>query len=296
MSTEDIDPRYAELDSWSTAEMLAAMYEAQLAAAAAVQPALGEIGRAVEDAAEALKHNGRIAYVGAGTSGRLGVQDGAELCPTFNWPRERLQFFMAGGAAALTKSAEAAEDSETDGANAIVAAMIGPADVVIGLAASGTTPYVLGAMRAAHAAGAVTIGMANNPGAPLLALVRHPILLNSGGEAIAGSTRMKAATAQKIALTLFSSALMVKLGRVYGGLMVHMRATNAKLRHRAAGIVSEVTGCPFGKAARFVEEAGGDVKTAVLIAMGRTASEAATLLERTDGNLRAAIGAIRSSE
>src|SRR5579864_613922 len=132
VSTEHIDPRYAELDSWSTAEMLAAMYEGQLAAAAAVQPAVAAIASAVDDAAEVLKRGGRIVYVGAGTSGRIGVQDGTELSPTFDWPAGRLIFLMAGGMAALTKSAEAAEDSEADGARAVSAAKIGPCDVVIG--------------------------------------------------------------------------------------------------------------------------------------------------------------------
>ncbi|HEX3429837.1 MAG TPA: N-acetylmuramic acid 6-phosphate etherase [Rhizomicrobium sp.] len=296
MSTEQIDPRYAGLDSWSTAEMLAVMYEGQLAAAAAVQPALEAIGRAVQDSAAALKHEGRLAYVGAGTSGRIGVQDGTELCPTFNWPAERLLFLIAGGTAALTRSAEAAEDSEPDGAKAIIEATIESHDVVIGLAASGTTPFVLGALRAAQQAGAVTVGIANNPGAPLLGLVRHPVLLRTGSEAIAGSTRMKAATAQKIALNLFSTALMVKLGRVYSGLMVHMRATNAKLKRRAVVIVSDVTGCAAGDGVRFVEEAEGDVKIAILLALGRTRSEAAALLERADGNLRVAIDDIRSGK
>jgi N-acetylmuramic acid 6-phosphate etherase len=270
------------------------MYEGQLAAAAAAEPALEAIAHAVDDAAATLKEKGRIVYVGAGTSGRLGVQDGTELSPTFNWPAERLLFLMAGGMAALVKSAEAAEDSEADGARAIAEANVGCGDVVIGLAASGTTPYTVGALRAAHERGAVTIGIANNPGAPLLDVVRHPILLHTGSEVIAGSTRMKAATAQKIALNLFSTALMVKLGRVYRGLMVHMRATNAKLSRRAAGIVSRITGRPPDETVRFVDEAKGDVKTAVLLALGAPATVAASLLERHDGNLRAAIAEIHA--
>lgn len=296
MSTEHIDPRYAELDSWSTAEMLAAMYEGQLAAAAAVQPALAAIARAVDDAAAVLKGGGRIVYVGAGTSGRIGVQDGTELSPTFDWPAERLIFLMAGGMAALTKSAEAAEDSEADGARAASDANIGPCDVVIGAAASGSTPYTVGALRAAHAAGAVSIGIANNPDAPLLKAVRHPVLLCTGGEAIAGSTRMKAATAQKIALTLLSTALMVKLDRVYRGLMVDMRATNAKLRRRAATIVNRIAGCSHEDAARFVEQANGEVKTAILLALGVGGAEAARLLASHDGNLRAAISDLQSAK
>jgi len=295
MSTEDIDPRFTGLDSWETSRVLAAMYEGQLAAAAAVQPALAVIARAVDDAAAVLKHGGRIVYVGAGTSGRIGVQDGTELCPTFQWPAERLVFLMAGGMGALMRSAEGAEDSDADGARAVADATIGPGDVAIGLAASGSTPYTVGALRTAHAAGALTLGIANNPDAPLLKIVRHPILLCTGSEAIAGSTRMKAATAQKIALNLFSTAVMVKLGRVYRGLMVHMRATNVKLRRRAAAIVSKIAGSSPDDAARFVEEADGDVKMAILLALGTMGAEAHKLLERHDGNLRAAIDAMRSS-
>lgn len=296
MSTEAVDPRYEGLDSWTTPEVLAAMYEGQLAAAAAVQPALPAIARAVEEAAGILKQDGRIVYVGAGTSGRIGVQDGTELCPTFQWPQDRLLFLMAGGMTALVRSAEGAEDSAADGAQAIADAKVGPGDVVIGIAASGTTPYTLGALRAAETAGALTIGVANNPDTPLLKAVRHPILLCTGAEAIAGSTRMKAATAQKIALNLFSTALMVRLGRVYSGLMVHMRATNAKLRRRAAGIVKRFAVCSPEDAVRFVEQADGDVKTAILLALGANRTEAARLLNEHEGHLRAAIHAIPSGK
>ena len=290
--TEHIDPRFAELDAWSTGEMLAAMYEGQLEAASAVERALPALARAIDDAVPALVRGGRLVYVGAGTSGRIGVQDGAELAPTFNWPAERVVFLMAGGMAALTRSAEGAEDSEADGTNAIVKAKVGPADVVIGIAASGTTPYVLGALRAARERDAVTIGITNNPGAPLLKLVRHSVLVETGSEAIAGSTRMKAGTAQKIALNLLSTALMVKLGRVYRGLMVHMRATNNKLRLRAEGIVVALTGLTTDEAARFVELANGDVKLAVLLARGADKDSASRLLEQHGGNLRAAIDAL----
>src|SRR5947209_3281286 len=186
--TEGVDPRYAELDSWPTAQTVAAFYEGQLAAAAAVQTALPAIAREVGDAAQALARGGRLVYVGAGTSGRIGVQDGAELTPTFNWPAERVVFLMAGGLDALVRSVEGAEDSEGDGARAARDSKIGQNDVVIGVAASGTTPFTLGALRAAREAGAVTIAIANNPGAPLLQAARHAVLVATGSEAIAGST------------------------------------------------------------------------------------------------------------
>ena len=289
MRTEQISPRYVELDSWSTAEMIAAMYEGQLAAAAAVRGALGAIAAAVEDAVPALQRGGRIVYAGAGTSGRIGVQDGSELPPTFDWPADRVVFAMAGGLDALVRSAEQAEDDEAAGAQAMADAKIGADDVVIGVAASGTTPFTVGALRASSASGAVTIAVANNPDAPLFEVARHRILADTGSEVIAGSTRMKAGTAQKIVLNLFSTAVMVKMGRVYRGLMVDMRARNAKLRRRAEAMVSEIVRCPEGDAARYLEQADGNVKTAVLIGFGLDRSEATKLLQRHGGNLRSAI-------
>jgi N-acetylmuramic acid 6-phosphate etherase len=292
MLTEKISPRYVELDSWSSGEMIAAMYESQLAAAAAVQGALPAITAAVDEAVPALRKGGRIVYVGAGTSGRIGVQDGSELPPTYSWPADRVVFAMAGGLGALVQSAEQAEDDEATGARAMAEAKIGPDDVVIGIAASGTTPYTIGALRAATAAGAVTVAVANNPGAPLLDAAVHKILVESGAEVIAGSTRMKAGTAQKIVLNLFSTAVMVKLNRVYRGLMVHMRARNAKLLRRAERIVGEIVGCSAVDAARFVEQADGDVKIAVLLGFGLGPAEAAKVLTRHDDNLRLAIGEV----
>ncbi len=289
MRTEQISPRYVDLDSWPTPEMIAAMYEGQLAAAAAVRGALAAIAAAVDDAVAALKRGGRIVYAGAGTSGRIGVQDGSELPPTFDWPADRLVFAMAGGFDALVRSVEQAEDNEAAGAQAMADATIGADDVVIGIAASGTTPYTIGALRAAGAAGAVTIAVANNPGAPLLEVARHRILVDTGSEVIAGSTRMNAGTAQKIVLNLFSTAVMVRMGRVYRGLMVDMRATNAKLRRRAEAMVRELVGCPDSDAARHLEQADGDVKTAVLLGLGLDRGEAAQLLRRHGGNLRDAI-------
>ncbi len=296
MRTEHISPRYVELDSWSAAEMIAAMYEGQLAAAAAVRPALGAIAAAVEDAVPPLQRGGRIVYCGAGTSGRIGVQDGAELPPTYDWPADRVVFVMAGGLDALVRSTEQAEDNEEAGAQAMADANVGADDVVIGIAASGTTPFTIGALRAAAAAGAVTIAVANNPDAPLFAVARHRLLADTGSEVVAGSTRMKAGTAQKIVLNLFSTAVMVRLGRVYRGLMVDMRARNAKLRRRAAAMVGEILGCSEAEAARHVAAADGEVKSAVLIGLGLNRSEAAQLLERHGGSLRAAIEACKGRD
>ena len=296
MATEQISDRYAALDTWSVSEMVAAMFEEQIAAAAAVRHALPAIATAVEDAVPALQRGGRLVYAGAGTSGRIGVQDGAELPPTFDWPSERVVFAMAGGLDALTRSSEGAEDDESAGAKAMTDAKVGANDVVIGVAASGTTPYTIGALRAASAAGAVTIAVANNPDAPLLAAARHRILADTGSEVIAGSTRMKAGTAQKIVLNLFSTAVMVRMGRVYRGLMVDMRARNAKLRRRAAAIVGELVGCGEADATRHLDAADGELKAAVLIGFGLAQSDAAALLDRHGGNLRSAIAELRRDD
>jgi N-acetylmuramic acid 6-phosphate etherase len=289
MFTEHISPRFVDLDSWSTGDMTAAMYDGQLAACAAVKPALPAINAAVDDAAAALKRGGRLVYVGAGTSGRIAIQDGAELRPTYDWPAERLVFVMAGGMQAVVSSVEGAEDNEAKGAEAITQAEVRPNDVVIAVAASGTTPFTIGALRCAGQSGAVCIAVANNRGAPLFALARHKILIETGTEVLAGSTRMQAGTAQKIVLNLFSTAVMVKLGRVYRGLMVSMRATNAKLLRRAQIIVSQIVGCDENAAAQFVQRADGDVKIAVLLALGWEHSDAVEALLRHEGSLRAVV-------
>jgi N-acetylmuramic acid 6-phosphate etherase len=289
MLTEEISARYEDLDSWSSAEMIAAMYEGQLAAAASVRSALDAIAAAVDAAVPALQRGGRIVYAGAGTSGRIGVQDGTELPPTYGWPLDRMVFAMAGGLGALVQSVEGAEDNEAEGERAVVANKIGRNDVVIGIAASGTTPYTIGALRAASAVGAVTIAIASNPDAPLFDVAQHRIMVDTGTEVIAGSTRMKAGTAQKIVLNLFSTAVMVRLGRVYRGLMVHMRASNTKLRRRAERMVAQITGCSAADAARHVEQADGDVKTAILLGAGMNREDAVAALGRHGGNLRSAI-------
>src|SRR5262245_3156189 len=187
-----------------------------------------------------LKDRGRLIYAGAGTSGRLAVQDGAELMPTFSWPPERLLLLIAGGNEALIQAVEGAED-QTEHAIALVKSHgICPKDVLIAVAASGSTPFTLACLRGAKKAGALTIGVANNAGAPLLLESDHPILLDTGVEPIAGSTRMKAGTAQRITLNLLSSLLMIRLGRVYEGLMVDVQATNRKLAKRSEEMLTHL--------------------------------------------------------
>lgn len=289
MTTEDVSPRFVDLDAWDTGDVVEAMLEGQMSAVAAVRAALPMVARAVDDAATALGDSGRLAYVGAGTSGRVAVQDGAELPPTFDWPMAQIVFLLAGGREALIASAEAAEDDTAAGEREVEAARIGPRDVVIGVAASGTTPFTVAAMRRASERGAVTIGIANNSDTPLLKVVRHPILIDTGSELIAGSTRMKAGTAQKIALNLISTGIMIRLGRVYGGMMVNMHAANSKLKRRAEEMVARIGGCVPSRAAEALQLAGGDVKLAALIALGRDAAAARALLDRHRGSLRLAL-------
>ncbi|WP_029031638.1 N-acetylmuramic acid 6-phosphate etherase [Salinarimonas rosea] len=289
MSTERISARYVDLDAWETGEALEAMLEGQLSAVAAVRAALPAIGRAVDDAAARLGETGRLVYLGAGTSGRIAVQDGAELTPTFDWPRERLVFAIAGGEGALVASAEGAEDDEDAAIAAMDAAALGPADVAIGVAASGTTPFTIAGIARARAAGALTIGIASNADAPLLAAAERAILLETGGEPIAGSTRMKAGTAQKVALNLISTGIMLRMGRVYRGMMVNMRAANAKLRRRAEVIVARIAGCEEEVARAALAEADGDIKVAVLVVLGAGPETARARLAASAGNLRLAL-------
>lgn len=296
MSTEGTSRRFAELDLWPTEDAVRAMFESQLAAAAAVQSEVGPLARAAEAAAGRLEHpEGRLVYAGAGTSGRLAVLDGTELEPTFGWSRERLVYAIAGGMEALRGSVENAEDDEESALELVRAAKLGRNDVVIGVSASGTTPFTVAAVREARATGALTIALASNLGSPLLLAAEHPIFLDTGAEVVAGSTRMKAGTAQKIALNLLSTAIMLRLGRVHGGLMVDMRISNRKLRARAAAIVAEISGADLDQAQVALDLAKDDIKLAVLVAMGVNVEPARDLLLRSSNNLRAAMAAARGS-
>ena len=286
MATEEVAPRFADLDGWSLSSAMDAMWEGQLAAVAAIGHALPAITAATETAKAALGDRGRIVYVGAGTSGRVAVQDGAELMPTFAWPNERVHFIVAGGDSAFVTSVEGAEDDIDNAVRQVNAARLTPHDVMIAVAASGTTPFTVAALQQAGSCGAVTIGVANNPGTALLESARFPILVETGPELIAGSTRMKAGTAQKVVLNLISSGIMLRFGRVYRGMMVNMQPTNAKLKRRAEAMVAEIAHCDPSQAARSLEQAEGDIKTAVLLALGIGKADAETILSRCDGNLR----------
>jgi N-acetylmuramic acid 6-phosphate etherase len=296
MATEDVDPRFADLDAWALASAMEAMWEGQLAAVAAIGRALPAITAATTAAEQALGDRGRLVYVGAGTSARVAVQDGAELTPTFAWPQERLRFIIAGGESAFAASVEGAEDDAVDAVRQIDEAGLSTRDVVIAVSASGTTPFTVAALQQAGAHHAVTIGVANNAGTPLLAAAKYPVLVETGRELIAGSTRMKAGTAQKAVLNLISTGIMLRLGRVYRGMMVNMPPTNAKLKRRAESMVARIAGCSEAKATGALEETQGDIKIAALVVLGYDKAEAERILLRHNGNLRRVLAELNAGK
>jgi N-acetylmuramic acid 6-phosphate etherase len=292
MSTEAVDLRYVDIDRWPTDLAIEAMFEGQLAAVAAIKSQTHLIAKAADAASLRLGRTGRLIYVGAGTSGRVAVQDGVELYPTYNWPNERLVFLMAGGLSALTDAAEGAEDDSEAGRLAVHEFEVRPGDVVIGVAASGRTPYTVSCLKAARDAGALTIGIANNPGSPLLNVAQHPLFVDTGTEIVAGSTRMKAGTAQKAILNLLSTAIMLRQGLVYRGLMINMRVSNNKLLSRAHSMVKEVAGVDLETATRALAEADLEIKLAALIALGSSKRDAESILKASGFNLRDAVDAL----
>ncbi len=290
--TEGVSQRFVDFDQWSSHDAIEAMYEGQLVAMAAIKPAIQDIANAADQAARRLGHAGRLIYVGAGTSGRLAIQDGAELGPTFGWTQDRIVFCIAGGLQALTVSAEGAEDISEDGKTQIRTAKADKNDVVIGVAASGKTPFTLGALQQANAMGAMTIGITNTPNAPILKNVDHAILADTGNELIAGSTRMKAGTAQKAVLNMLSTTIMTRLGHVYNGFMVDMMVSNNKLEGRAINMICKITNCTKETAINSLNQANKNIKTAVLMASGQDANSAERALNRAKGNLRHALALI----
>jgi len=215
MDTERHSPRYTAIDLWSPADILDAMIEGQFSAVAAVRAARPALEEAVLAMEPRMREGGRLVYAGAGTSGRLAVQDGAELMPTFSWPQDRLLLLIAGGREALIQAVEGAEDESEEAVGLVRRHSIDARDVLIAVAASGTTPFTLACLQEAKQRGALTVGIANNRNTPILENAEHPIWLDTGPEPIAGSTRMKAGTAQRIALNVLSSLVMIRLGRVY---------------------------------------------------------------------------------
>jgi N-acetylmuramic acid 6-phosphate etherase len=287
--TEQHRTDLADLDRRGTADLVALMVDDQAMAISALGGERLRIAAAIDAVVGQLRRGGRLIYVGAGTAGRMGVLDAAECPPTFN--TDRVVGVMAGSTAALQRPRESAEDDAEAGAADLAALAVGDDDAVVGIAASGRTPYTIGAVRHAAGAGAVTIGISSNPDAELSRYVDHPIELVTGPEMIAGSTRLKAGTAQKIVLNMISTISMVRLGKTFGNLMVDLRATNVKLRDRALRIVCAATSAGSAEAASTLESAGGDVKVAIVMLL--TGSHSAAARERlrvADGSVRAAVG------
>ncbi|MGY6657613.1 N-acetylmuramic acid 6-phosphate etherase [Amycolatopsis sp. TRM77291] len=291
--TEQRNPRTTDIDLMSTMGILGAINAEDRRVPEAVAAVLPQVARAVDFAVEALRSGHRVHYFGAGTSGRLATLDAAELVPTFNVPADWFIAHHAGGARALRQAVEDAEDDAKAGA-AEVAESVAPGDFVLGLTASGRTPYVLGALAAAGRLGACTALVSGNPATVTPPGVDVLIAVDTGPEAIAGSTRMKAGTAQKIILTAFSTATMIKLGRTYSNLMVSMRATNAKLRGRTIRILREATGMSMADCSDALTEADGDLKVALVhLLSGDDVASAAKALAANDGHVRKALDSLR---
>lgn len=290
LNTETPNREHPELDLYPSEKLALAFVEDQRNAVEAVRRAAGDLARAIDAAVPRMKAGGRLVYVGAGTSGRLGLLDSVELNPTFSWPRERAIAVLAGGYEAVQQAIEGAEDDRAQGAADMRGAAVGPNDVVLLLAASGGTPYVLGALDGAREAGALTIGFANNPGAPVTAQAEIGITLDTGSEVVSGSTRLKAGTAQKIALNTFSSGLMVRLDKVYKNLMVDVKPTNAKLIRRTVNLTMLATGADEATARKTLEGCQFHVKTAIVaIARSLSIADAEARLADVGGSVRRAL-------
>ncbi len=288
--TEQPNPASERIDALDAEAILRLMNQEDRKAAEAVAAAIPSIARAVETIAKALRCGGRLFYVGAGTSGRLGVLDAAECPPTFNVPPDLVQGIIAGGPQALVRAVEAAEDDPKAGERDLLERNFTSADVLVGISASGRTPYVVGAVEAARRLGARTIGISCTPDSLLSRAVDIPIELLAGPEIIAGSTRLKAGTATKMVLNMLSTAAMIRLGHVFGNLMVNVQPNSEKLRDRAVRIVARSCGLGRNDAAELLARAGGDVKAAiVMFRLNLSLDQARKRLERAGGRISEAL-------
>jgi N-acetylmuramic acid 6-phosphate etherase len=290
--TERRNPRTRGLDQKSTLALLRLLNREDRLVPAAVARALPAIARAVDRIAIALEFGGRLIYVGAGTSGRLAAIDAAECPPTFGIPPGRVRAVIAGGRRAFDHALEGAEDSAAQGAKDLKALGVGPKDAVVGLTASGTTPYVLGALREARRRGAGTVSISTNPQPPAGRLADISIVAEVGAEALAGSTRLKSGTAQKLVLNMLSTAVMARLGRVYDNWMVYVALTNRKLRRRGLRLLAEASGATGTEAQHALTRTAGDLPAAlVMLKAGVSAVEAKRRLRESRGHVRRAIEA-----
>lgn len=290
LTTEQVNARTKNIDQLSTLEIIELINKEDRTVADSVQKVLPDIAAAIEAIYLSLKNGGRLFYVGAGTSGRIGVLDASECPPTFCTPKEMVQALIAGGEKAMFTAVEGAEDGRDSGGADLKARNITCTDVVVGIAASGRTPYVIGALEYAKKAGAATIALSCNQNAEISKWADFKIEVIVGPEILAGSTRLKAATAQKMVLNMLTTTSMIKLGKVYGNLMVDLQASNMKLVERARNMVMNITGASYEEAAQALNHTSQRVKPAILmIQAGIPQEEANQLLEETDGFVREAI-------
>lgn len=288
--TEERNPRTRGLDKKSSIEIVRAMNREDKRVAQAVVRVLPQVARAVDAIVKAFESGGRLIYIGAGTSGRLAVVDASECPPTFGTPPRMVQGIIAGGERALRHAVEGAEDSAANGARDLRRIGLQSNDVVVGIAASGTTPYVLGALRFAQQRKATTVGVTSNGGSALARQAQIAISAETGPEIVAGSTRLKAGSAQKLVLNMLSTAAMVRIGRVYENWMVGVALTNKKLLRRGARILEEAAGVTPSAAAHALRLAGHDMPTAlVMLKTGLSVNEARKRLTSTRGNVRKAL-------
>ncbi len=291
LATEQRNPASADIDLLDTEAMLTVINDEDARIASIVREQVPVIARAVDAIADRIERGGRLIYIGAGTSGRLGVLDASECPPTFNTDPALILGLIAGGDHALRHPVESVEDHPNAGVSALDDVHVSERDAVVGIAASGRTPFVLGAMDHARTIGALTIGLCNTNDSLLGAAVDIAIAPVVGAEVLSGSTRMKAGTAQKLVLNMISTGVMVRLGKTYGNLMVDVQPTNAKLRQRSVGIVQKATGSSSDDAEHALSEAGGEVKTAIVMAkLDLTAQAARQRLADNAGRLRPALG------
>lgn len=289
-TTERQNPRSRNIDQKSTREILQVINREDAQVARIVAREIPKIARAVDEIAVRIRKGGRLFYIGAGTSGRLGVLDASECPPTFGVPRTLVQGIIAGGKRALTESVEGAEDHEEQGARDLRARGMASGDVVVGLAASGSTPYALGALKYARKHGAYTIGLTMNRGSAISRLAHVTIAPETGPEVIAGSTRMKAGTAEKMVLNMLSTAVMIRLGHVYDNWMIKVAKTNKKLRERALRNLTNATGTQVLTAQHALRQAGDNLQVAlIMLKAGLNARQARLRLAATHGNLRKAV-------
>lgn len=292
MTTESIDATMRDLDLRTTEELVLSMNEQDAAVPSAVRAAAPEIAAAIDAITDRMQRGGRLVYIGAGTSGRLGVLDASEVPPTFGADPSRVLGIIAGGDAALRTSVESAEDAIAQGRKDTAAIGLGADDALVGIAASGRTPYVVGALQYAAEVGALTVSLSSNSGAKISRLADIPIEVVVGPEFIAGSTRLKSGTAAKLVLNMLSTLTMVRLGKTYGNVMIDLQVTNHKLRARAQRTVMAITGCSPERASGAITEADGSLKAATLMILADIgAAEAFARLDAAAGHLRAALAA-----